>query len=95
MRTKVVINSVINSWVMRRQRKRNRRGLVICAIDKNDSGLTFTSCLELKPPGNFPQWHQQEHGIEGVKAVRTHRAQHYAEQLVRCLWEGLGLQLPI
>lgn len=56
----------------RRRRKRNRRGLIICAVDKNDSGLIFTSCLELKPPGNFPPWHQQEHRIEGVKAERTH-----------------------
>lgn len=76
MRTKVVINSVINSWDMKRQRKRNKRTLIICALDKNDAGLIFTSCLELKPPGNFALWYQQEHGTEGVKAARTHRAQH-------------------
>ena len=41
-----MINLVINSWDMKRQRKWNRRALIICAIDKNDADLIFTSCLE-------------------------------------------------
>lgn len=65
MRAKVVINS----RVTRRERRLNRRRVIICATDKNDWGLIFKSCLEFKPPGNCPQWHQQEHRFEGVKAV--------------------------
>lgn len=55
LRTKVVINSLINSWETEEEEteETRNRGLIICAVDKNDLGLIFTSCLELKPPETF------------------------------------------
>lgn len=90
-------NVVINSRAMSREETEQKEG-ISRAIDKKNLGLIFKFCLEFKPPGDCPQWHQQEHRLEGIRQslpVRTHSTQHCARKHVRCLRQQLGRRLPI